>query len=132
MNEMVARILAPWYRLRQDDGTYPTPNFDVQHPDGSGSLNLGVSVRSVGHTSLAREIAAKSHVLLKNANRNGLPVLPLGSSSVGLKNVAVIGQDAKMPKDGCSLNKCNEGVMVIGYVCISHSASSLPFFLLLP
>ena len=33
-----------------------------------------------------------------------------------MKTVAVIGQDAKMPKDGCELNECNEAVMVIGYV----------------
>jgi beta-glucosidase len=121
LDEMVARILAPWYRLRQDDGTYPPVNFDAQKPGGSGPLNLNVNVRSDAHTAINREIAAASHVLLKNVNRNagtgaGSKMLPLSNTGAGLKTVAVIGQDAKMPKDGCKLNECNEGVMVIGYV----------------
>ena len=118
---MVTRILASWYRLRQDDGTYPLVNFDSQNPDGSGPLNQNVNVRSDAHTTLNREIAAASHVLLKNANRNagvgsGSKMLPLSNTGAGVKTVAVIGQDAKMSQDGCELNECNEGVMVIGYV----------------
>jgi len=116
---MVARILAAWYRLRQDDGAYPPVNFNAQKPDGSGPLNLNVNVRSDAHTALNREIAAASHVLLKNANRKagigaGSKMLPLSNTGAGVKTVAVIGQDAKMPKVGCDLNECNEGVMVIG------------------
>lgn len=113
---MVARILAAWYRLRQDDGTYPPVNFNAQKPDGSGPLNLNVNVRSDAHTALNREIAAASHVMLKNSKRNGAgsKMLPLSNTGAGVKTVAVIGKDAKMPKDGCDLNECNEGVMVIG------------------
>jgi beta-glucosidase len=124
LNEMAARVLAPYYRLRQDDGTFPEVSFDVQHPDGSGSLNLHVNVRTDTHTALAREIAAASHVLLKNANSTASSAtngkrLPISSSFAG--SVAIIGQDAAMPKDGCSLNKCNEGVMVIGWGSGSYS-----------
>jgi beta-glucosidase len=121
---MVSRILAPFYHLQQDAG-FPPPNFDVQHPDGTGSLNLNVSVRSDAHTALAREIAGASTVLLKNINANGAragnaaglggKALPLQTSFTG--SVAIVGQDAKMPQDGCNLNECDEGVMVIG--CVS-------------
>ncbi|KAJ6599424.1 glycoside hydrolase superfamily [Mycena sp. CBHHK59/15] len=65
INRMLARVLAPYYRLGQDS-SYPAVNFDAQHPDGSGALNLGVSVRSAAHTALVREIGGASAVLLKN------------------------------------------------------------------
>ena len=125
---MVIRVLTPYYRMNQDDvisslfivilvfqpsifqGTFPSVNFDSQHPDGSGSLNLNVSVRSDAHTALVREIAAASSVLLKNTP-SGTHGLPLGSP----KTIAVIGQDAKMPNPDCNLNECNDGTMVIGF-----------------
>ena len=107
---MVTRILAPYYRLNQDV-SFPAPNFDAQHPDGSGSLNLNVNVSSDAHTALAREVAAASVVMLKNKG-----VLPLKSSGAVYGSAAIIGMDAATPKDGCNLNECNEGVMVIGYV----------------
>jgi beta-glucosidase len=123
---MVIRVLTPYYRINQDDvntlsafcywlftiriqGKYPSVNFDSQHPDGSGPLNLNVSVRSAAHTALAREIAAASAVLLKNT-ASETRGLPLGSP----KTIAVIGQDAKMPTSDCYLNECNDGTMVIG------------------
>ncbi|KAG8825233.1 hypothetical protein FRC19_011846 [Serendipita sp. 401] len=120
LNEMVARVLAPYYRLRQDDGTFPATNFDIQHMDGTGSLNLNVNVRTDEHTRLAREIAAKSAVLLKNAVTSGGTGNSSGAKGLPIKNgfkgsMAVIGQDAKMPKNGCYLNECNEGVMVVGW-----------------
>jgi beta-glucosidase len=85
-------------------------NFDSQHPDGSGSNNLGVSVRSAAHTALAREIAAASAVLLKNTPSTSRG-LPLASPST----IAVVGQDAKMPTPDCNLNECNDGTVVIGW-----------------
>lgn len=120
---MVARILAAWYRLHQDDGTYPPVNFDAQKSDGSGPLNRNINVRSDAHTALNRDIAAASHVMLKNSKRNagvgaGSKMLPLSNTGAGVKTVAVIGQDAKMPKVGCDLNECNDGVMVIGWVLL--------------
>ncbi|KAF5378894.1 hypothetical protein D9615_006860 [Tricholomella constricta] len=127
LNEMVARILAPWYRLGQDSG-YPPVNFDAQRPDGSGDRNLGVSVRSNAHTALAREIASASAVLLKN-NRVTTTGTPSGTTIRGLpvaasriKTIAVVGQDAKMPNLKCNdLNECNDGTMSIGWGSGSNS-----------
>jgi beta-glucosidase len=115
---MVSRILAPYYRLRQDTD-FPPPNFDIQHADGSGSLNQNVNVRSDAHTALAREIAGASAVLLKNTG-----VLPLKRTN-GVKSAAIIGMDAAMPKDGCNQNECNEGVMVIGWGSGSYALTNV-------
>lgn len=121
LNQMVARILASWYRLGQDSG-YPPVNFDAQHPDGSGPLNLGVNVRSDAHTALSGEIADASAVLLKN-NRTTTTGTPTGRTVRGLplameriKTIAVIGQDAAMPNKNCgNLNECNDGTMSVGW-----------------
>ncbi|KAJ8462076.1 hypothetical protein ONZ45_g18063 [Pleurotus djamor] len=67
LNEMATKVLAGWFKLGQDSG-FPEPNFDAQHSDGSGPLNLHISVRSDEHTALVREIASASTVLLKNNN----------------------------------------------------------------
>ncbi|QRV72535.1 glycoside hydrolase family 3 protein [Ceratobasidium sp. AG-Ba] len=112
LNEMVARSIAPWYRFGQDSG-FPATNFDAQKPDGSGSLNQNVNVRTDGHTALVKEIASASAVLLKNSrtasNSAGLPLaLP--------KTIAIIGQDAKKGSTDCRLNECNDGTMSIGSV----------------
>jgi beta-glucosidase len=115
---MVSRILAPYFRLRQDTD-FPPPNFDVQHADGSGPLNQNVNVRSEEHTALAREIAGASTVLLKNTG-----VLPLKSTN-GVRSAAIIGMDAAMPKDGCNQNECNEGVMVIGWGSGSYALTNV-------
>jgi len=61
-----------------------------------------------------------SSVLLKN-NRSvsltGTTVRGLPAVKGVAKSVAIIGQDAKMPKLDCNdLNECNEGTMSIGYV----------------
>jgi beta-glucosidase len=61
-----------------------------------------------------------SAVLLKNhrtvsssgTTKGGLPAV----KGVA-KSVAIIGQDAKMPKLNCNgLNECNEGTMSVGFV----------------
>lgn len=118
LNEMVGRVLAPWLKLGQDQG-YPPVNFDSQKPDGSGPRNLNVVVRSNQHTALAREIASASAVLLKNAPSTSRG-LPLDFSK--LRNVAIVGQDAKMPKKDCNdLNECNEGTMSVGWGSGSNS-----------
>ncbi|KAJ7728884.1 glycoside hydrolase family 3 protein [Mycena metata] len=117
LDQMVARILAAWYRLGQDSG-YPAVNFNAQHSDGSGSLNLNVSVRSDAHTALSREIAAASAVLLKNTA--GAPGLPLNNAA--LKRVAIIGQDALIPNLNCGdSNQCNDGTVTIGWGSGSNS-----------
>ncbi|CCO32887.1 hypothetical protein BN14_06951 [Rhizoctonia solani AG-1 IB] len=110
LDEMVARSIAPWYRFGQDSG-FPETNFDAQKPDGSGSLNLNVNVRTAEHTALVKEIASASAVLLKNSRTGtsgrGLPLaLP--------NSIAIIGQDAKKGSTNCRLNECNDGTMSIG------------------
>ncbi|KAG5338889.1 hypothetical protein C0989_005662 [Termitomyces sp. Mn162] len=107
---------------------FPPVNFDAQHPDGSGSLNLNVSVRSDAHTALSREIASASAVLLKN-NRttttgtlNGTTTRGLPLSASMMKTIAVVGQDAKMPNLNCNdLNECSDGTMSIGWGSGSNS-----------
>ncbi|KAF7319475.1 Glycoside hydrolase family 3 protein [Mycena chlorophos] len=111
MNQMVVNILTPWYRLGQDVG-YPAINFDAQTPDGTGSENLNVNVRSDNHTALAREIAADSAVLLRNVDK----VLPLTASS--FKTAAIVGLDAIIPNLDCAdnnENQCDDGTMPIGW-----------------
>ncbi|KAJ7209261.1 glycoside hydrolase family 3 protein [Mycena pura] len=117
LNQMVTNILVPWYRLGQDSG-YPAVNFDAQHSDGSGPLNLNVSVRSTAHTALAREIAGASAVLLKNtAGARGLPL-----SAAALSTAAIVGMDALLPNLDCGdLNQCDDGTMTIGWGSGSNS-----------
>ncbi|KAG6847928.1 hypothetical protein H0H93_004816, partial [Arthromyces matolae] len=127
VNEMVTRILAAWYRFGQDSG-YPPVNFDAQEPDGSGSRNLNVTVRSDAHTALVKEIASASAVLLKN-NRTTTTGTASGTTTRGLplsqgriKTIAVVGLDAKAPNMNCNdLNECNDGTMSIGWGSGSNS-----------
>lgn len=107
IDQMVINVLKPWFRLGQDQG-YPPTNFDSQNPDGSGLLNENVTVRSVAHTQLAREIAARSSVLLKNENG----ALPLKGTE---RTMAVIGLDVNPPQNGCDLDACDGGVVVCGW-----------------
>ncbi|KAJ1308797.1 hypothetical protein OPQ81_004487 [Rhizoctonia solani] len=121
LDEMVARSIAPWYRFGQDSG-FPETNFDAQKPDGSGSLNLNVNVRTDEHTALVKEIASASAVLLKNSRTGtsgrGLPLaLP--------KSIAIIGQDAKKGSTNCNSNQCNDGTMSIGWGSGSNSLDFL-------
>ncbi|KAJ7919651.1 glycoside hydrolase family 3 protein [Mycena leptocephala] len=83
LNEMVTRILAPWYRLGQDTG-YPAVNFDAQHSDGSGTNNLNIVVRSDAHTALSREIAAASaDALIPNLDCGDLNECDDGTMEIG-------------------------------------------------
>ncbi|KAF5367946.1 hypothetical protein D9758_004514 [Tetrapyrgos nigripes] len=132
LNGMVAKILTPWFVLGQDQG-FPAINFDAQHADGSGNLNLNVNVRTDAHTELTREIGRASAVLLKN-NRTTTDGTPTGTTIRGLpvsqeriKSIAIIGRDAKLPNLDCNppltagLNQCNDGTMSIGWGSGSNS-----------
>ncbi|KAJ7033558.1 glycoside hydrolase family 3 protein [Mycena alexandri] len=127
INQMASRVLAGYYRLGQDSG-YPAVNFDAQHSDGSGSLNLGVSVRSAAHTALVREIGGASAVLLKNnrttttGTASGVTTRGLPIAVARIKTMAVIGKDALLPNLSCNdLNECNDGTMSIGWGSGSNS-----------
>ncbi|KAH7105390.1 glycoside hydrolase superfamily [Auriculariales sp. MPI-PUGE-AT-0066] len=102
LQEMCINILTPYYKLGQDSG-FPALSFNVQ---GSGD-NSHVNARSDAHTSLIREIADASAILLKNSNNT----LPLGLPA----SIAIIGEDGKPPKNGCDLNACLDGTEVVGW-----------------
>ncbi|KIY66723.1 glycoside hydrolase family 3 protein [Cylindrobasidium torrendii FP15055 ss-10] len=113
LDEMVERVLAGLLHLGQEKD-YPAINFNAQKPDGSGDLNLNVNVRSDAHTALVREIGAASAVLLKNDRSNATRGLPIDIKK--FKTIAVVGQDAKLPKLNCNdLGECNEGTMSVGW-----------------
>ncbi|KIY44532.1 glycoside hydrolase family 3 protein [Fistulina hepatica ATCC 64428] len=114
-DQMVTRILAPWYLLGQGSD-YPATNFDVQ-PWG-GSLNENVTVRSANHTAVTREIGAASAVLLKNsrsvdADGNTLRGLPLSTDN--MKTLAIVGLDAQEKVACGQYNGCDDGTMAIGW-----------------
>ncbi|KIY53470.1 glycoside hydrolase family 3 protein [Fistulina hepatica ATCC 64428] len=121
-NQMVTRILTPFFRLGQDSG-YPVTNFDVQ--SWRSGLNEYVNVRSDNHTALAREIGAASIVMLKNARvtaSDGSTLRGLPLSSENIKTMAIVGLDSQMPDLDCNdLNECNDGTLVIGWGSGSNS-----------
>jgi len=75
LNDMNVRILTSLFAVGL---------FDIPQPTG----NLSVNAQSAEHVRLARELAEAGTVLLKNS-AGLLPIYPLG-----LKNIAVIGDDA--------------------------------------
>ncbi|KAJ6528654.1 hypothetical protein DFH09DRAFT_1285490 [Mycena vulgaris] len=99
---------------------YPPVNFDAQHSDGSGALNLGVSVRSAAHTALVREIGAATTAPPPAAGATSTRAADRLPARV--KAMAVVGKDALLPNLGCNdLNECNDGTMVIGWGSGSNS-----------
>jgi beta-glucosidase len=84
LDDMVTRILATWFQLKQNDtSTFPYPsvfNYDNIHPI--------VDVRG-DHASLIREIAAAGTVLVKNVNK----ALPLKAP----RFLNIYGYDATIP-----------------------------------
>jgi beta-glucosidase len=103
VDEMVRRIMTPYYLLNQDQG-FPTvdPTTAYMH---YLSLGLKVNTKAIPpardvrdqHTSLVREIAAAGTVLLKNEGA----LLPIRN----ITNIAVFGNAAADPTDGLSFVK---------------------------
>ncbi|KZF20977.1 glycoside hydrolase family 3 protein [Xylona heveae TC161] len=100
LDDMVRRILTPFFYLGQDEG-YPTidPASDALFFEGFDMLSLGTPTpvgRDVrgNHSVLIRQIAAAGSVLLKNENAT----LPLDPSH--LTNIGVFGSDASDPTTG--------------------------------
>lgn len=102
VDDMVIRILMPYYGLNQDAENYPTVDLDTAQlqygmfgddlPTFSYTFNTGNlsdinrDVRS-NHNELIREIGGASAVLLKN-NNNALPL------SSNIRRISVFGNDA--------------------------------------
>lgn len=93
LDDMVLRIMTPYYFLRQDN--YPTVdpstanlnNFDPSDSNYTWNLD-GPQSRDVrgGHAQLIHDLAAQATILLKNTNST----LPLQAP----KNIGVFGNDA--------------------------------------
>jgi beta-glucosidase len=121
LDDMVVRIMAAFFKVHGGNYTArPEVNFSSWtkndtgplHPSSNASwttVNRHVNVQS-DHALLAREIAAKSIVLLKNEG-NILPLKDPGS-------IAIIGTDALDNPAGpnaCPDRDCNTGTLAMGY-----------------
>lgn len=144
LNDMVTRVVAAWYQLKQDNQTqWPAPppegnggpNFSsftdekigFIHPGSDdktkAEVNKFVDVQGKGknsHGHLAKQIAAEGTVLVKN-DGGILPLDRKGSSkkrdSVGKYKVGIFGEDAG-PGDGpnvCDNRSCNQGTLGSGW-----------------
>jgi len=120
LDDMCTRIMAAFYYVGRDKYQVPI-NFNVWSLDTYGyihpvpeigyqQINWHVDVRD-SHSQLIREHAAKSTVLLKNANN----ALPLTGKE---KFTAVIGWDAVVNTwgpNGCSDRGCDNGTLAMGW-----------------
>lgn len=108
VEDMVLRILAPWYMLGQDQG-YP-------------SVDLTRQVQG-NHKTNVRAVARDGTVLLKNDNR----VLPLKSAA---SKIAVVGTGAYKGNHAnnaasCPDKACNSGALGMGW---GSGAVDYPYF----
>lgn len=102
LDDMVKRILASWYLVKQDSG-YPATAIDRR------SKNGGPNVQG-NHKDVARKVARDGIVLLKNTDG----ILPLKKP----KSIAVLGTDAvPNPKgiNSCQDMGCNQGTLTMGW-----------------
>ncbi|CUA72730.1 beta-glucosidase [Rhizoctonia solani] len=108
LDDMVHRILTPYYALGQDKG-FPDVQYNTGGITGDSYLstnpgNTNVNVQA-DHYKIIRKIGEDSATLLKNVRTNG-GGLPLKKSEF----VAVFGQDAGANPDGLlacgSINQC--------------------------
>ncbi|OKL58091.1 putative beta-glucosidase G [Talaromyces atroroseus] len=122
LNDMVRRILTPYYYLHQDSEDYPTVDLDTaqisygmfggelptfSYPFNLGNLtNINRDVRS-DHSDLIREIGGASAVLLKNTN-NTLPL------SKQIRRISVFGNDAADISGGPYDPENTIGVQAVG------------------
>jgi beta-glucosidase len=131
VDDMIVRIMTPYYLLGQDDSNYPTvdpssPYLNVFSPPSTWTRewNLtGEASRDVraDHGELIRKHGAAASILLKN-ERNALPLK-------APKSIAVFGNDASEPTQGL-LNqvKFEYGTLVSG----GGSGTGRPSYLVTP
>lgn len=143
LNDMVTRVVAAWYQLKQDNQTeWPAPppegnggpNFSSFTDDRIGLIHPGsddetkaevnkfvnVQGKDNAHGHLARRIAAEGTVLVKNEG-GILPLSKKGSSKkrdvAGKYKVGIFGEDAG-PGEGpnvCPDRSCNQGTLGSGW-----------------
>lgn len=114
VDDMAVRIMTAYYKVHRDAHKVPvnynswqTSEYGYTHfavKEGWGKINEFVNVRG-NHAMNARDVAAKSIVLLKNEN-HALPLTGLEAQ------VAVLGEDAGPNPDGpngCYMNACEPG-----------------------
>ena len=137
LNDMVTRIVAAWYHLKQDHWKLPPPDGDGgpnfsswtnnrvgQVHEGAEDDNTTVVVNKYvdaqgrgrhAHRIIAKKVATEGTVLLKNVD-NTLPLSPNGIG-MGSYKVGVYGEDAG-PGDGpnaCANRGCNQGTLAMGW-----------------
>lgn len=103
LDDMVRRILAAWYLLKQDQG-YPAVKFSSWN-GGTGAPNV-----QADHATVIRAIGRDGIVLLKNTNAS----LPLKKPA----SLAIIGQDAIVNPAGpnaCTDRNCDTGTLAMGW-----------------
>ncbi|KAJ5403539.1 hypothetical protein N7509_003410 [Penicillium cosmopolitanum] len=87
LNDMATRIIASWYKLGQDESSYPKPGVGM--PYNLSEPHDIVNALTADARPVLFEGAVEGHVLVKNVNKS----LPLRSP----KLLSVFGYDAKAP-----------------------------------
>ncbi|PGH07436.1 beta-glucosidase [Blastomyces parvus] len=139
LNDMVTRVVASWYQLKQDSWPKPPPDGDggpnfsswthdrigrlhqgSPSSDAEGVVNQYVNAQGEGddaHGPLAREIAAEGTILLKNENG----FLPLSRDGPRLSDekyrIGIYGEDAGAGDgpNACADRACNQGTLGSGW-----------------
>ncbi|KAI5837331.1 putative beta-glucosidase L [Morchella snyderi] len=117
LDEMVIRLVASWYKMRQETD-WPDVSFSTWSSDDIGvfldrgyigQINSHVQAAQPVHATLIRRIAAEGTTLLKNTG--GLP-LPSTALSIG-----VFGNDAgPIPESSCgTFGACSAGTLAVGW-----------------
>ncbi|KAK2802322.1 hypothetical protein FQN51_004614 [Onygenales sp. PD_10] len=139
LNDMVTRVVASWYQMKQDSWPNPPPDGDggpnfsswtddkigrlhqgSPDDDAEGVVNKFIKAQGEGkdaHHLLARQIAAESTILVKNVE----DFLPLSRDGPKISDkkyrVGIYGEDAGAGKgpNFCPNRACNQGTLGSGW-----------------
>ncbi|KAI1503183.1 glycosyl hydrolase family 3 N terminal domain-containing protein [Biscogniauxia marginata] len=89
IDDMVTRVIALWYHLKQDQPDFPAPGIGM--PADINAPHKIIDARNVKSKPTAFDGAVEGHVLVKNVNKT----LPLDSKKV--KMISIFGYSAKAP-----------------------------------